>query len=75
MFPTQDYKMRLQTRKPWLSEGLKRSIQAKNKLYYRKQKYKRLEHEAIYKKGTNWINSYTWPRENITNNVLTFWGK
>ena len=37
------------TRKPWLSEGLKRSIRRKNKLYHRKQKSKKAEDELLYK--------------------------
>ena len=56
MFPAQDYKMRYKIRKPWLSEGLKRSIKTKNKLFHRKQKTKRLEHENIYKKYRNKLN-------------------
>ena len=56
MFPAQDYKMRYKTRKPWLSEGLKRSIKTKNKLFHRKQKTNWLEHETIYKKYRNKLN-------------------
>ena len=39
-----------------MSEGLKRSIKSKNKLFNRKQKTKRLEHEKIYKKYRNKLN-------------------
>ena len=44
------------TRKPWLSEGLKKSIERKNKQYHRKQKTKNQEHEIIYKKYRNKLN-------------------
>ena len=49
-FPLRTIKCGYKTRKPWLSEGLKRSIKTKNKLFHRKQKTKRLQHETIYKK-------------------------
>ena len=55
-FPLRTIKCGYRTRKPWLSEGLKRSIQTKNKLYHRKQKSKRPEHEIIYKKYRNKLN-------------------
>ena len=55
-FPLSTIKCGYRTRKPWLSEGLKRSIQTKNKLYHRKQKSKRLEHETICKKYRNKLN-------------------
>ena len=54
--PLRTIKYGYKTRKPWLSEGLKRSIQTKNKLFHRKQKTKRLEHETIYKKYRNKLN-------------------
>ena len=43
-FPLRTIKYGYKTRKPWLSEGLKRSIPTKNELFHRKQKTKRLEH-------------------------------
>ena len=55
-FPPRTIKCGYKIRKPWLSEGLKRSIQTKNKLYHRKQKSKRLEYETIYKKYRNKLN-------------------
>ena len=57
VLPLRTIKCGYKTRKPWLSEGLKRSIQTKkNKLYHRKQKSKRLEHDTIYKKYRNNLN-------------------
>ena len=44
-FPLRTLKYGYKTRKPWLSEGLKKSIQRKNKLFYRKQKSKKPEDE------------------------------
>ena len=55
-FPLRTIKCGYKTRKPWLSEGLKRSIKTKNKLFHWKQKTKRLEHETIYKKYRNKLN-------------------
>ena len=55
-FPLRTIKCGYRTRKPWLSEGLKRSIQTKNKLYRQKQKSKRLEHEIIHKIYRNKLN-------------------
>ena len=55
-FPLRTVKSGYKTRKPWLSEGLKMSIERKNKLYHRKQKTKNPEHEIIYKKYRNKLN-------------------
>ena len=55
-FPLRTVKSGYKTRKPWLSEGLKKSIERKNKLYHRKQKTKNPEHEIIYKKYRNKLN-------------------
>ena len=55
-FPLRTVKSCYKTRKPWLSEGLKKSIERKNKLYHRKQKTKNPEHEIIYKKYRNKLN-------------------
>ena len=55
-FPLRTVKSGYKTRKPWLSEGLKKSIERKNKLYNRKQKTKNPEHEIIYKKYRNKLN-------------------
>ena len=55
-FPLRTVKSGYKTRKPWLSEGLKKSIERKNKLYHRKQKTKNPEHEILYKKYRNKLN-------------------
>ena len=55
-FPLRTVKSGYKTRKPWLSKGLKKSIERKNKLYHRKQKTKNPEHEIIYKKYHNKLN-------------------
>ena len=55
-FPLKSYKFGYKTRKPWLTEGLKNSIDRKNKLYFRKQKTHNPEHERIYKKYRNKLN-------------------
>ena len=52
-FPLRTVKRGYKTRKPWLSEGLKRSIRRKNKLYHRKQKSKKAEDELLYKQYRN----------------------
>ena len=48
-FPIKTIKIGYKNRKPWLSSGLKKSIKMKNKLYKRKNKTKKPEHEAEYK--------------------------
>ena len=55
-FPIGTVKAGYKTRKPCLSEGLKKSIERKNKLYHRKQKTKTPEHQIIYKKYHNKSN-------------------
>ena len=57
-FPLRTIKCGYRTGKPWLSEGLKRSIQTKSKLYHRKQKSKRLAHEIIYEIYRNKLNKF-----------------
>ena len=56
-FPLRTFKCGYRTRKPWLSDGLKISIAIKNKLYFRKQKSKNDEHELIYRKYRNKLNT------------------
>ena len=55
-FPLRTVKRGYKTRKPWLTEGLKKSIQRKNKLYYRKQKSNKAEDELLYKQYRNKLN-------------------
>ena len=54
-FPLRTVKHGYKTRKPWLTEGLKKSIKRKNKLYLRKQKSKN-EHGQLYKQYRNKLN-------------------
>ena len=56
MIPTQAVKRGYKTRKHWLSEGLKKPIQRKNKLFYRKEKFKKPEDELTYKEYRNKLN-------------------
>ena len=55
-FPLRTVKHGYKTRKPWLTEGLKKSIRRKNKLYHRKQKSKSEEHGQLYKQYRNKLN-------------------
>jgi len=55
-FPIKSIKAGYKTRKPWLSDALKKAIKKKNKLYKRKNKSKNPEHEAYYKKYRNCLN-------------------
>ena len=55
-FPLKAFKKGYKTRKAWLSEGMKRSIKRKNKLFKRYKRSGRLEHEEKYKKYRNWLN-------------------
>ena len=55
-FPLRTVKHGYKTRKPWLTEGLKKSIKRKNKLYHRKQKSKNEEHVQLYKQYRNKLN-------------------
>ena len=56
LFPLRTVKRGYKTRKPWLTEGLKKSIHRKNKLHHRKQKSKRAENELLYKQYRNKLN-------------------
>ena len=42
-------KKKYNNRKPWLSEGLRKSIKHKNKLYYNYRKIKSVQNEVVYK--------------------------
>ena len=55
-FPIKIYKPGYKTRKPWLSEGLKKSIKVKNRLYRKQKKSMKPEHETYYKKYRNKLN-------------------
>ena len=55
-FPMKVFKHGYQTRKPWLSDGMKKSIKTKNKLYRRYKKTGNAEHESIYKQYRNNLN-------------------
>ena len=55
-FPIKMMKLGYKTRKPWLSEGLKKSIKIKNKLYHKHRKTGLQEHERLYKQYRNKLN-------------------
>ena len=55
-FPMKVFKQGYRTRKPWLSDGMKKSIKTKNKLYRRYKKTGNAEHEYIYKQYRNNLN-------------------
>lgn len=55
-FPLRTVKCGYKTRKPWLSDELKKLIRIKNKLYHRKQKSKIPDHEQLYKQFRNKVN-------------------
>ena len=52
-FPLKEFKAGYKTRKPWLSEGMKRQIKIKNRLYRRYSRSKCPEHLLIYQKFRN----------------------
>ena len=49
-------KIGYKNRKAWLSEGLKRAIKIKNRLYRKQRKSNNDEHELIYKRFRNKLN-------------------
>ena len=55
-FPLKAFKKGYKTRKAWLSDGMKRSIKRKNKLFKRFKRSGKLEHEQEYKVYRNWLN-------------------
>ena len=55
-FPMKIFKQGYRTRKPWLSEGMKKSIKTKNKLYKQYKKTGSIEHESVYKQYRNNLN-------------------
>ena len=55
-FPIKMFKEGYRTRKPWLSEEMKRSIKVKNKLYMHYKKSGNREDEMVYKKYRNTLN-------------------
>ena len=52
-FPIKTFRSSYKNRKPWLSDGLKKSIKKKNSLYRRKNRTKIPEHEEEYKRYRN----------------------
>ena len=56
-FPLKTVKMGYKTRKAWLSEELKKAIKIKNNLYRKQKKSENPEHELIYKRFRNKLNS------------------
>ena len=55
-FPIKTIKIGYKTRKPWLSEGLKKSIKIKNKMYHKQRKSGNKQHECLYKQYRNRLN-------------------
>ena len=55
-FPVKTFKQGYRTRKPWLSEEMKRAIKLKNKLYRKSKKSDNPEHEIHYKRFKNSLN-------------------
>ena len=55
-FPISKINIRYKNRKPWLSEGLKKSIKMKNNLYVKQLKYAGNEHKEKYKLYRNKLN-------------------
>ena len=55
-FPIKMFKEGYRTRKPWLSEEMKRSIKVKNKLYMHYKKSGNRDDEMVYKKYRNTLN-------------------
>ena len=55
-FPLRTVKRGYKTRKPWLTEWLKKSIHRENRLYHRKQKSKKVEDKLLYKQYRNKLN-------------------
>ena len=47
-FPMKIFKQGYRTRKPWLSERMKKSIKTKNKLYKQYKKTGSIEHESVF---------------------------
>ena len=56
-FPLKSFKNGYKNRKPWLTEGLKASIEKKNKMFRRCKKVNDPELERIYKNHRNKLNS------------------
>ena len=52
-FPLKTVRNGYKNRKPWLSEGLKKSIKTKNRLFRRHMKIKKNDHELLYKRYRN----------------------
>ena len=55
-FPLKEIKSGYKTKKPWLSEGMKKQIKIKNRLYRRYKKTHNPEHEVLYKRFKNKLN-------------------
>ena len=55
-FPLKEFKIGYLTRKPWLTEGMKRQIKIKNRLYRRYLRSDNPEHHVIYKRFRNVLN-------------------
>ena len=71
-FPLKKIKIGYKTRKPWLTSGLKNSINTKNKLYIKSVKYPSTINKHSYKKYKNKLNyiSRKLERNHIENLLL-----
>ena len=56
-FPLKEFKLGYLTRKPWLTEGMKRQIKIKNRLYRRYLKSDNEDHHTIYKRFRNVLHN------------------
>ena len=71
-FPFRIVKHGYKTRKPWLTEGPKKSLIWKNKLYHRKQKSKSEWHGQLYKQCRNKLNELLFL---LNNSIMTILSK
>ena len=62
-FPIKECSMVYKTRKPWLSEGMKKQIKIKNRLYRRHLKTNIPEHLDLYKKFKNKLQGILYKSE------------
>ena len=64
-FPLRKLKLNNHNGKPWLTQGLKDSIKAKNRLYKNYMKINSVANEIKYKTYRNWTIFWNVPRESI----------
>ena len=69
-FPVKVFKRGYRTRKPWLSDGIKTSIKAKNKSYRQYKRSGNTEHEMLHKQHRNKLNKLLFEAEKEHNETL-----